>query len=502
MSVTQLTGYAGLRNPCSLCYLNCAMQQLFMIPSFRHDVLHLRLQLQSDSASFHYELQKLFIGLETQRLSSSHSRDDESKSLSGNTHISESIDNFSNCDEATRAERDSYSAEDLGITDHHDSPAVSTESIDLLHRESKSTTQINDELLGESPLRLSHTVLQRMTPMDTLPLCNTIWDPLGEVVDSDGRSSQGGYLNPMKQMDVAEFLSCFFAQLGSSSSTPNPLLNIRQIVCGEIHNTLRATADSIIEESAPLSVRSKEQFFYLSVTVGATRAPVPVADASPQPKQMIHINTLKDALKDFTKDEEVPAMWSINGIRQLLPSTNTSTLSAVSLPPHLFIHLKRFRFDYNLMQQVKVDSTFKFPLDLDLWEYTSEGRQEQEMDRLWERNMREGNDFVDEECDISLKGDCKYRLGGVIVHVGTAMHGHYFTLVKERELQSTQNQNQRKRTDHCRWLKMNDEEVTEFDMDDLESETFGGQAQGPFESQSAFMLVYDRVFTPTPPPAP
>ena len=88
------------------------------------------------------------------------------------------------------------------------------------------------------------------------------------------------------------------------------------------------------------------------------------------------------------------------------------------------------------------------------------------------------------------------------MHVGTAMHGHYFTLVRERELQSTQNQNQRNRTDHCRWLKMNDEEVTEFDMDDLESETFGGQAQGPFESQSAFMLVYDKVFTPTPPPAP
>jgi hypothetical protein len=93
----------------------------------------------------------------------------------------------------------------------------------------------------------------------------------------------------------------------------------------------------------------------------------------------IYIGTLQEALSDFIKDTHIDAMWSINdgniSTRVKLPSVTSASLSARSLPPHLLIHLKRFRFDYEKMRQVKVNDRLEFPLELDVWPYTAEARQ-------------------------------------------------------------------------------------------------------------------------------
>ncbi len=41
------------------------------------------------------------------------------------------------------------------------------------------------------------------------------------------------------------------------------------------------------------------------------------------------------------------------------------------LPPVLTLGLKRFDFDYNFMQQVKVNTKHDFPLELDMTEFVS-----------------------------------------------------------------------------------------------------------------------------------
>ena len=60
-------------------------------------------------------------------------------------------------------------------------------------------------------------------------------------------------------------------------------------------------------------------------------------------------------------------------VKQLLPTVKR--LSIKSLPRHLIIHLKRFEFDYETMQQIKINDRFEFPEELDMFPYTLEGRQ-------------------------------------------------------------------------------------------------------------------------------
>ena len=454
-----VASYVGIQNGHSVCYLNSVMQQLFMIPSIREHVLQLPCQQAESSVnvvpkqSFLSELKSLFMSLENGRSSQG-------------TRSSES-------DEA----------------------------------------------------------------VDPLPLCKTIWNPLG-ISDKTDRK-QGAYLDVGKQMDASEFFSLLLAQLSSSLGSTIPLLQVGRFICGTLCNELFIAGDDLAPVIGRNRVLTNEQFYFISVKVGSfgasaasasasASASTAVSSASTPVAQSMNIDCLRKALDDFSSDQNLKSFWPScggggGGGRELLPSKSSSTLSASSLPPHFIIHLKRFRFDFIKMRQVKVNSRFEYPLSLDLWGCTAEARRERAEDAAWEQSMREGTaDDMDMDTtsalpdSSALKKRCKYVLGGVIVHTGTARDGHYFSLVKERK---ERKEDQRSGKDTAgiavhdvtsnapaeqvdrveevtrldRWLKMNDEEVTEFSLEDLESETFGGHTHGPLKKQSAFILIYDRV---------
>ena len=487
-----MSKYVGLENPDSICYLNSAIQQLFMIPSFRNSILSLPKQIVSKGSravslkeGFLSELYSLFVALENGRIS------------------------------------------------------------------------------AESGL----------STIDPLPFCRTIWNPLGVSDDSEhmgNDNNSGGYIDPTTQMDVSEFLSSFFAQLHSflaAGAVRHPLLHTGQSICGEICNELYIDFEKCSVNSDNFSgcrILNREQFYFLSVRVGALRPAPPSSSSSSssssscscsstrpdgsapggsteerEREKVRVISSLREALGDFSAENSIDAYWNTSdrtekgiGIgtskkKMLLPSLSCSSLSASSLPPHVIIHLKRFRFDFSKMEQVKVDTRFEYPLNLDLWPHTREGMSERRADMEWERNMREGGEETASSADADLCGvdqavlkrESKYVLGGVIVHVGTATDGHYFSLVKVRENEVAEEMEEEggtrtkqgsafatatdesegmragggKRRGPSRWLRMNDSEVTEFDIRDLERETFGGQTRGPLKHQSAFMVVYDRV---------
>jgi ubiquitin C-terminal hydrolase len=69
-------------------------------------------------------------------------------------------------------------------------------------------------------------------------------------------------------------------------------------------------------------------------------------------------------------------------------------------------------------------------------------------------------------------GYYQYELVGIVVHMGTAEAGHYYSYIKEQEKFRLQEDNTEK------WYEFNDAIVREFDPSEIPAETFGGEDQG------------------------
>ena len=62
----------------------------------------------------------------------------------------------------------------------------------------------------------------------------------------------------------------------------------------------------------------------------------------------------------------------------------------------------------------------------------------------------------------------KYVLKGVVVHLGYADSGHYYSFIQERG--------------NKKWFEFNDTIVRDFDFDDIAEEAYGGETSG-YESK-------------------
>eukprot|EP00903_Cladosiphon_okamuranus_P019913 g18301.t2 len=337
------------------------------------------------------------------------------------------------------------------------------------------------------------------------------------------RDWEGQPLDVMVQQDASEFITQFFQQvegqvMGSSSENI-----LKQSFGGVYSNELLAEGGSLYSERP-------EPFSYISVEVK-------------------NMKTLAEALEVFTSEEVVSFKWDkeVNadtGERQALTLNTKKRCSIKSLPNHLLIHLKRFDFDFDTMQQTKINDRLEFPLELNMHPYTKEGRAANAAtEEAAERRHAEtgggagedGDEDDGEEDDQVAEGkrgggqeterEAKpeeyfhYHLAGVVVHMGTANSGHYYSYIRPRD-------------GGGEWLEFNDTVVSTFDVKDMEAECFGGkegahanahllQSSSSWKrerTRNAFMLVYDRVMPqqhaeptarskddtcpPAPPPAP
>lgn len=118
------------------------------------------------------------------------------------------------------------------------------------------------------------------------------------------------------------------------------------------------------------------------------------------------------------------------------------------LPPILIFHLKRFEFDFETMQKVKVNERLEFPQKINMRPYTREG--------MSERDRAEGKIVVDaidgkDAQDIETSEEYyDYELTGILVHMGTSDSGHYYSFIREREEEGL-------------WYEFNDSFVDSFD---------------------------------------
>ena len=147
-----------------------------------------------------------------------------------------------------------------------------------------------------------------------------------------------------------------------------------------------------------------------------------------------------------------------------------------SLPNLLLLTLRRFDFDMDTMTRLKLNSYCEFPLKLDMEPYTIEGvlrreRGEEEEERLGV--TRAPQDYY------------QYTLRGIIIHLGSAEAGHYYSYIN---------------TEEKGWVEFNDTCVDPFDAANIPHEAFGvlpgllGDAskEEVGKMKNAYVLIYER----------
>ena len=134
-----------------------------------------------------------------------------------------------------------------------------------------------------------------------------------------------------------------------------------------------------------------------------------------------------------------------------------------TLPRVLIFVLKRFEFNYDTIKKVKINDYYEFPQVLDMGKY------------LYDKNKdNNSNDDMN-----------KFILKSVVVHMGNTEQGHYYAFIRK---------------EGDKWYQFNDTEVTPFDINFLEEETFGGDEvfnvdgnkKVSKKNRSAYLLFYEK----------
>jgi ubiquitin carboxyl-terminal hydrolase 9/24 len=152
----------------------------------------------------------------------------------------------------------------------------------------------------------------------------------------------------------------------------------------------------------------------------------------------------------------------------------------------------------------KINTRFEFPNVLDLKEFSYK---EVMRDCTDDEELRELKNIKDE--------DYLYKLVGVNVHVGTADHGHYYSIINTRRgSEENQNEDLWRKVENDPWKVFDDASIRHFNFSgDLVNEAFGGDRDSTKASsdamsdkewttflssgnqsygKSAYMLIYER----------
>ena len=140
------------------------------------------------------------------------------------------------------------------------------------------------------------------------------------------------------------------------------------------------------------------------------------------------------------------------------------------------------------MQRLKVNDRYEFPNELNMEPFTQEG--------IEARERQESDEFVSDEAHKKKYPEdyYNYKLKGVLIHMGTAESGHYYSLIQDRD-----------KSDDT-WYEFNDTIVRPFDTEDMASEAFGGEEKVSWSGSSnsnfittmrekyrnAYLLFYER----------
>ena len=162
--------------------------------------------------------------------------------------------------------------------------------------------------------------------------------------------------------------------------------------------------NQVISRSCPHRSEREEEFVHVSVEVRNKR-------------------DLVESLQSYVSGEllEADNQWSCEACGCKRDAVKRACFRGAELPNTLCVHLKRFEFDYETMQRLKIKSRFEFPMELDMTPFTVEA--------LERDASRDDDGSAPDEHPLE---PTPYRLVGVVVHSGTAFAGHYYSYIRER----------------------------------------------------------------------
>ena len=240
--------------------------------------------------------------------------------------------------------------------------------------------------------------------------------------------------------------------------------------------------NQVISRSCPHRSEREEEFVHVSVEVRNKR-------------------DLVESLQSYVSGEllEADNQWSCEACGCKRDAVKRACFRGAELPNTLCVHLKRFEFDYETMQRLKIKSRFEFPMELDMTPFTVEA--------LERDASRDDDGSAPDEHPLE---PTPYRLVGVVVHSGTAFAGHYYSYIRERARPPGAPAEGGDSDLGSRWHVYDDTRVEPYDVASLEADTFGGKytvnlsalqgasgdAASPKEfdrPNSAYMLFYERA---------
>lgn len=254
------------------------------------------------------------------------------------------------------------------------------------------------------------------------------------------RFPDGSCILPDVQQDALEYFHILCDHLDNALKGGNDEKLLSRFFGGR-------SATQLICRGCPHRYERFEHFFTLQLTVFGNRS-----------------NSVMSALQDFVAGEllEGDNQYFCSQCNKKVDTVKRTVLA--DLPDTIILGLKRFDFNYDTMQRIKLNVDVPFSEDLDMSAFCRENLSD----------IPEGSEPVTKRD----AGYYEYSLAGIVVHSGMADSGHYFSIIRDPKKKGL-------------WHKFNDDIVTPIQNFDLK-QYFGGHFSGKYVHTNAYILVYNR----------
>lgn len=234
-----------------------------------------------------------------------------------------------------------------------------------------------------------------------------------------------------EQKDAFEFLSLFFDRFEEQTKGGKGQDTIKAHFGGVIANDL-------ICKECPHRYEREETFFAINLPVKGKR----------------HLQT---SLESFIEGETLDGdnAYECEECKMKVKAFKRSSFKR--LPNYLIFVLKRFEYDFDNNQKIKINDYLEFPFELDMESFTQNYLNEQE-------KVKRSSSFT-HNGEHENTHDNTYILKGSVIHLGVADSGHYYSIIRE-----TKEENGEKIDN---WIEFNDSRVSNVSLRDLYNVGYG-----------------------------